>query len=163
MPSMSRLNATVINMQGASYVLAAMELGNSNSKADNQNQNIDKLRSAIDIEVSDLNLGYANLERLVLEKLNKKFPSGKLNAIAGPSGCGKSTLINALMGIHNPRNGSISFLENSSGELLHPAEHLSQTAYLSQHPFLFSGTVLENLTLRVPGVKINEGIVMGLI
>jgi len=163
MPSMSRLNATIINMQGQSYVLAAMELGNSISKSDNQNLNIDKLRSAIDIKVSDLNLGYENLERLVVERLNNNFPSGKINAIVGPSGCGKSTLINALMGIHAPENGSISFFENSSGELLHPAEHLSQTAYLSQHPFLFSGTVLENLTLRVPGVSIDEGKVMGLI
>jgi len=163
MPSMSRLNGTFINMQSQSYVLEAMELGNSNSKSDNKNLNIDKLRSAIDIKVSDLSLGYENLERLVLEQLNKKFLSGKINAIVGPSGCGKSTLINALMGIHSPENGSISFSESSSGELLHPSEHLSQSAYLSQHPFLFSGTVLENLTLRVPGVSIDEGIVMGLI
>jgi ABC-type bacteriocin/lantibiotic exporter with double-glycine peptidase domain len=163
MPSMSRINATFINMQSASYVLAAMELGNSNYKSYNQNRNIDKLRSAIDIRVSDLNLGYENLERLVVERLNNNFPSGKLNAIVGPSGCGKSTLINALMGIHSPKKGSISFFESSSGELIHKDEHLSQTAYLSQHPFLFSGTVLENLTLRVPGVSIDEGKVMGLI
>jgi ABC-type bacteriocin/lantibiotic exporter with double-glycine peptidase domain len=140
-----------------------MELGDSITKSDNHNLIIDKLRGELNIKVSELSLGYQNLERLVLDSLNYDFPSGKLNAIVGPSGCGKSTLINALMGIHAPENGSISFFESSSGELLHPAEHLSQTAYLSQHPFLFSGTVLENLTLRVPGVSIDEGKVMRLI
>jgi ABC-type bacteriocin/lantibiotic exporter with double-glycine peptidase domain len=163
MPSMSRLNAAFINMQSQSYVLTAMELGNSNAKTETLNRNSDKLKSAIDIKVSELSLGYETLERLVLDNLNCTFPSGKLNAIVGPSGCGKSTLINALMGIHTCENGSISFNEYSTHEVLHAEDHLSQTAYLSQHPFLFSGTVLENLTLRVPGVSVDEKKVMELI
>ena len=163
MPSMSRLNASFINMQSQTYVLTAMELGNSNSKTENVNLINDKLRSAIDIQVSELSLGYETLERLVLDKLNYTFSSGKLNAIVGPSGCGKSTLINALMGIHPCKNGSVSFTDHSTNKVLHSAENLSQTAYLSQQPFLFSGTVLENLTLRVPGVAINEKKVMELI
>jgi ABC-type bacteriocin/lantibiotic exporter with double-glycine peptidase domain len=140
-----------------------MELGNSNTKTENVNLNHDKLRSTINIEVSELSLGYETLERLVLDKLNFTFPSGKLNAIVGPSGCGKSTLINALMGIHTYENGSVLFTDHTTNEVLHEVENLSQTAYLSQQPFLFSGTVLENLTLRVPGVAINEKKVMELI
>jgi len=163
MPSMSRLNASLINMQSQSYVLTAMELGNSNAKTKNVNRSKDKLRSAINIQVSELSLGYETLKSLVLDQLNWTFPSGKLNAIVGPSGCGKSTLINALMGIHPYINGSISFTDHSTDEVLHVAENLSQTAYLSQQPFLFSGTVLENLTLRVPGVSIDEKKVMDLI
>ncbi|MDE0917054.1 MAG: ABC transporter ATP-binding protein [Flavobacteriales bacterium] len=163
MPSMSRLNASLINMQSQSYVLTAMELGNSNEKTETLNRNKDKLRNAINIQVSELSLGYETLERLVLDNLNCTFPSGKLNAIVGPSGCGKSTLINALMGIHPYENGSILFTDHSSNEVLHTKENLSQTAYLSQQPFLFNGTVLENLTLRVPGVSIDEKKVMELI
>ena len=98
-----------------------------------------------------------------MEKVNVEFASGKINAIVGPSGCGKSTLINALMGIHSPEHGSISFIEKPTGDVLPKTEHLSQTAYLSQHPFLFSGTVLENLTLRVPGVKVDAIKVLELI
>ena len=163
MPSMSRLNAAFINMQSQSYVLTAMELGNLNAKTETLNRNKDKLRNAINIQVSELSLGYETLERLVLDNLNCSFPSGKLNAIVGPSGCGKSTLINALMGIHPYKNGSILFTDHSSNEVLHTKENLSQTAYLSQQPFLFNGTVLENLTLRVPGVSIDEKKVMELI
>jgi ABC-type multidrug transport system fused ATPase/permease subunit len=163
MPSMSRLNATIINMQSQAYVLEAMELGSEESKADSAHLRKDTLRSALNIEVSEVSLGYANLNRLVLEKVNVEFASGKINAIVGPSGCGKSTLINALMGIHSPEHGSISFIEKPTGDVLPKTEHLSQTAYLSQHPFLFSGTVLENLTLRVPGVKVDAIKVLELI
>ena len=35
--------------------------------------------------------------------------------------------------------------------------------YLSQQPFLFQGTVQDNLTLRVPGVVLNEKLVASLI
>ncbi len=163
MPSMSRLNATIINMQSQAYVLEAMELGSEESKADSARLKKDTLRSALNIKVSEVSLGYANLDRLVLEKVNVEFASGKINAIVGPSGCGKSTLINAVMGIHSPEQGSISFIEKPTGDVLPQTEHLSQTAYLSQHPFLFSGTVLENLTLRVPGVKVDTVKVLELI
>ena len=163
MPSMSRLNATIINMQSQAYVLEAMELGSVASKADSDHLQQDTLRSALNIKVSEVSLGYANLDRLVLEKVNVEFSSGKITAIVGPSGCGKSTLINAVMGIHAPEQGSISFIEKPTGDVLPQTEHLSQTAYLSQHPFLFSGTVLENLTLRVPGVKVDTVNVLELI
>ena len=163
MPSMSRLNATIINMQSQAYVLEAMELGSEESQVDRTYLKQDTLRSALNIKVSEVNLGYTNLERLVLENINVEFSSGKITAIVGPSGCGKSTLINALMGIHAPEQGSISFIEKPTGEVLPQREHLSQTAYLSQHPFLFSGTVLENLTLRVPGVKVDTVKVLKLI
>ncbi|HIN42068.1 MAG TPA: ATP-binding cassette domain-containing protein, partial [Flavobacteriales bacterium] len=36
-------------------------------------------------------------------------------------------------------------------------------AYLSQQPFLFSGSIRDNLTLRVPGIKLDEKNVLKLI
>ncbi|NDC88518.1 MAG: ATP-binding cassette domain-containing protein, partial [Bacteroidetes bacterium] len=42
-------------------------------------------------------------------------------------------------------------------------EWLAQTAYLAQHPFLFEGTVKENLTLRIPSFQLDVDLVNNLV
>lgn len=70
------------------------------------------------------------LDDLVLE-------AGKAVAIIGPSGAGKSTLIKVLGGLVTPEQWTANF----------PCSDLaSSSAFVSQTPFLFSGTILENLT-----------------
>ena len=49
------------------------------------------------------------------------------------------------------------------GEDLDLHNWILHVGYLSQQPFLFQGTVRDNLTLRVPGATLNEDLVNSLI
>ena len=87
---------------------------------------------------------------------------GKIHCLVGPSGCGKSTLMNAILGLHEPDVGQI-WLRSASGkskgtlfQALPVQAWLGNMAYLSQQPFLFRGSVLENLTMGVEGRSVDE-------
>ncbi|MFB1100424.1 thiol reductant ABC exporter subunit CydD [Terribacillus sp. JSM ZJ617] len=73
------------------------------------------------------------------------LPKQKI-AIVGASGSGKTTLLNVLAGMITPEQGFITV----NGEKLSSyseASWLSQLAYISQNPYIFSGTIAENITM----------------
>ena len=49
------------------------------------------------------------------------------------------------------------------GQELPSQQWLQLVGYLGQHPFLFKGTVRENLTLRIPGVEVDDSMANHLI
>ncbi|KPF61832.1 ATP-binding cassette domain-containing protein [Porphyrobacter sp. AAP60] len=70
------------------------------------------------------------------------IPPGTLVHISGPSGSGKSTLAELLAGLHLPSTGEI---ERGPVTLSQRRAWQSQVSFAPQEPFLFSGTVRENL------------------
>ncbi|MBO6792099.1 MAG: peptidase domain-containing ABC transporter [Dinoroseobacter sp.] len=69
-----------------------------------------------------------------------------LTLIVGPSGVGKSTFGRLASGIDVPTSGSILLGKAIIAEY-EPKSVRSQIAYVPQEPYLFSGTLRENLTL----------------
>ena len=169
MPSMSRLNGAVMQMRGQQYVLDTMELGGANQPK-NQNRTssaADSVRT-VSLRVNQATLSYEALDEPVIEQFDHSFSRGKVHAVIGPSGSGKSTLISALLGLHKPEQGAIEVQLNGQetitlGEDLDLHGWILHVGYLSQQPFLFQGTVRDNLTLRVPGATLNEELVESLI
>ena len=169
MPSMSRLNGAIMQMRVQQHVLDTMERGCMRQP---QTQSGTTSTSAdvetVGIEVKAATLSYEALEAPVLEQFNHSFSCGKVHAIVGPSGSGKSTLISALLGLHKPAQGTVEVQLNSEkpiilGDGLDLHDWILHVGYLSQQPFLFQGTVRDNLTLRVPGAKLNEDLTGSLI
>lgn len=78
--------------------------------------------------------GFDNIATIEVKNLN--IAPGKTIAIVGPSGGGKSTLIRTLAGLLHPLRweGNLS-----------SAEIAAQSSFVSQTPFLFDDTLLENL------------------
>ena len=169
MPSMSRLNGAVMQMRGQQYVLDTMERGCANQpKTQDHATPTSASVSTVDLRVNQATLAYEVLETPVLKALNHSFSRGKVHAIVGPSGSGKSTLISALLGLHKPEQGSVDVQlngqnPNSLGGDLDLYDWILHVGYLSQQPFLFQGTVRDNLTLRVPGAVLNENLLASLI
>jgi ABC-type multidrug transport system fused ATPase/permease subunit len=169
MPSMSRINGAIMQMRGLQYVLETMERGCANQPRSNvQHVSTSAPVETIDIHVNDTTLSYETLEDPVIANLNHLFSHGKVHAIVGASGSGKSTLISALLGLHKPERGAIEVQLNGQetitlGEDLDLHGWILHVGYLSQQPFLFQGTVRDNLTLRVPGAVLNETLVKSLI
>ena len=169
MPSMSRINTAVMRMRGQHYVLDAMEKGfQCQPRWVNRQNSGSKQLAKVDLNVNKVTLSYEAAETAVIAHLKHSFTHGKIHAIVGPSGSGKSTLISALLGLHKPEQGAIEIHSYDQGTValdddLDLHEWLLHVGYLSQKPFLFQGTVRDNLTLRVPGAVLNEKLVKSLI
>lgn len=91
------------------------------------------------------NVTFAYDRKVILQNLNLLIPKGKIIAIVGKSGSGKSTLFQLLLGFHQPLSGSISMFGTDMTEWVLKVLR-SQIAYVEQTPYLFSGTVMENIS-----------------
>ncbi|MED4063765.1 ABC transporter ATP-binding protein [Priestia megaterium] len=84
-----------------------------------------------------------------LQDVNLKIPANSMTAIIGPSGAGKSTLIDLLMGLLQPEKGQIIIdgIPLTNDTLLSFRRSIS---YVPQDPFLFNGSIRDNLKMVVP-------------
>ncbi len=97
------------------------------------------------ISIRDLWFRYEPEGAWVLKAFQAEVAPGERILLQGPSGCGKSSLLKVLAGIQEPDRGQIRM----GG--LRPREARSQTVYLPQTTVLFSGSLLENLSLLSGG------------
>lgn len=74
---------------------------------------------------------------------------GETIGVAGKSGCGKSTWLKVLMRLLHPRAGRVWLMGVPLDEV--SRETISQLiGYVGQNPFIFSGTIEENITYGCP-------------
>jgi len=85
-------------------------------------------------------------ERNVLENLSFQVEAGQSIAIVGRSGSGKTTLIKLLEGLYHPTQGRI-LIDGHDIRHVSPYSLRTQLGVVPQECFLFSGTILENITL----------------
>jgi ABC-type multidrug transport system fused ATPase/permease subunit len=83
-------------------------------------------------------------ERVVLGGIDLHARPGEMIALVGPTGAGKSTLVNLLPAFYEPTAGRIRIDgQDTSGIALDALR--AQISVVSQEPFLFNGTVRENI------------------
>lgn len=88
--------------------------------------------------------GVATTRRRVLDGVSQTIMLGETVGFAGPSGSGKSTLLRVLMRLVPPASGTAKF----GGVPIHLVSRDAigrLVGYVSQNPFVFSGTVAENI------------------
>ena len=86
--------------------------------------------------------------------LDATIPARGLTVVAGPSGCGKSTLLAALLG-DLPFAGSIE-VGGTALDALDLDVWRTRVAYVPQRPWLFDGTVLDNVRVGRPSASLDE-------
>jgi len=77
--------------------------------------------------------------------------AGQIIGIVGPPGSGKTTLLNLIPRLYEPSHGRILFDGRPTRELK-LSELRSHIAFMPQEPFLFAGTIRENITFNQPEV-----------
>ncbi|MEO6146562.1 MAG: ABC transporter ATP-binding protein, partial [Sulfuriferula sp.] len=94
------------------------------------------------IELHDVGFRYGN--RSVIRGVNIAIKPGEMIGLVGHSGSGKSTLINLICRFYDVTEGSIR-LEGVDIRSLPVSEFRSNIGLVLQEPFLFFGTIAENI------------------
>jgi ATP-binding cassette subfamily B multidrug efflux pump len=84
--------------------------------------------------------------RLGISRINLEVPAGSFVAVTGPVGSGKSTLARLAAGISPPDTGRV-LVDGEPVALLSPCDRASRVGYLGQEPHLFSGSLVDNVSL----------------
>jgi ABC-type multidrug transport system fused ATPase/permease subunit len=98
-----------------------------------------------EIEIVDLKFSYPGNAADVISGIDLTIKSGQSVAIVGNSGAGKTTFVDLILGILNPKNGSvkISGLAPSDVTRLWPGA----ISYIPQDVLVVNSTVRENVVL----------------
>jgi len=83
-------------------------------------------------------------EQLVLDHINLHVAAGQTVALVGETGAGKSTLVKLLSRFHDPTSGRI-LIDGSDLRTITQNSLRRQMGIVLQDPFLFNGTVAENI------------------
>ncbi|WP_345037986.1 thiol reductant ABC exporter subunit CydD [Streptomyces sannanensis] len=84
-----------------------------------------------------------------LDRVSLEAAPGETVAITGPSGAGKSTLLNVLLGFVEPQEGRV-LIGRSELSALSLDQWRERIAWVPQRPYLFAGTIAENVRLARP-------------
>ncbi|MCD7033165.1 ABC transporter ATP-binding protein/permease [Metabacillus sp. GX 13764] len=110
-----------------------------------QQQNVPALVLKHSIECRNVSFRYnQESKKKVLHNINATFYRNQMTAIVGRSGAGKSTLIDLLMGLMRPETGSVLV---DGEELENPLAFRKAISYVPQDPFLFNGSIRDNLLM----------------
>ncbi len=111
-----------------------------------------------DVRLENVTFRYdSEAERNALQNISFEVKAGQTIAIVGRSGSGKSTLVNLLQGLYYPTSGQI-WIDGHELQHLSLPSLRSQLGVVPQECFLFSGTILENITLHRPEFTLEQAI-----
>lgn len=98
-----------------------------------------------DVHFEDVSFHYSDdPDTVVLQDIELKAERGQTIALVGQTGAGKSTLIKLLSRFHDPTQGRVC-IDGFDLRSVTQASLRSQMGIVLQEPFLFSGTVQENI------------------
>ena len=113
------------------------------------------LKGKIKFENVSFAYGKGKKKKDVLRRISFTANPGELVAFVGASGSGKSTIVSLIPHFYNINEGSITIGNYDIKDL--KLKHLRQNiGMVLQEPFLFNGTILENILFGKPGASKEE-------
>lgn len=107
-----------------------------------------------DIDIENITFRYGT-RAPVLEDITMHIKQGDRIALVGESGSGKTTLSKLLLNLYAPEKGEILIQDNNLKDIQIEALR-EKIAYIPQETFLFSGSIMDNLTLGLEDVSVEE-------
>jgi len=89
-------------------------------------------------------LGRSLPGKMLVDDVSFALPAGRVVAITGPSGSGKTSLLRLLNRLDEPSSGTVYF-EQADYKTIPPRLLRRKIGLVTQRPFLFPGTIAENL------------------
>lgn len=114
-------------------------------------QQLDKVTGAITLQ--DIGFRYGN--RTVIRDLNLDIRPGEMIGLVGHSGSGKSTLVNLICRFYDVTEGAIK-VDGVDLRRFRLADFRRHIGLVLQEPFLFFGTIAENIAYGKPDATREE-------
>ncbi|MGW9738400.1 ATP-binding cassette, subfamily B, multidrug efflux pump [Micrococcus sp. 140720015-1] len=108
-----------------------------------------------ELELRDVSFAYPGADAPVLDGVGFTAAPGTTTAIIGATGSGKSTLINLIPRLYDTTGGQV-LIDGVPVTDLSRAELTRAVALVPQKPYLFSGTVAENMRFGAPAATEEE-------
>jgi ATP-binding cassette subfamily B protein IrtB len=102
------------------------------------------------IEFENIAFSYDGASAPVLDGVSFVLQPGSTTAIVGPSGSGKSTILALIAGLHQPGRGRV-LVDGVDAATLDAETRRGASSVVFQHPYLFHGTIRENVFAGDPG------------
>lgn len=95
------------------------------------------------ISFKDVSFAYPNGTE-ILHHINFSLEQGKTYALVGPTGGGKTTTASLMARLYDPTHGEV-LLRGQDIRMVSNEERTKKIGFILQEPFLFSGSVKENI------------------
>ena len=106
------------------------------------------------VEFKNVTFGYEP-HKPVLKEMSFNFAPGEMIGLVGQSGAGKSTTINLICRFYEVQEGEI-LIDGVNIRQIAQKDLRSQIGVVLQEPFLFSGSIYENIAFARPGATREE-------
>ncbi|GGI40241.1 ABC transporter ATP-binding protein [Mammaliicoccus stepanovicii] len=121
-------------------------------------EHVVKLPNQIKGEVSFNDVSFAyNKEEYVLNHIDIKAKPGETIALVGHTGSGKSSIMNLLFRFYDPSKGTIE-IDGIPTIQMDKQDMRRHMGIVLQDPYLYTGTILSNITLNDPKVTREQAI-----
>jgi ATP-binding cassette subfamily B protein len=147
--SLTRLNHML--QSAASAAERVFEILDAQPEIDDKEDAIDIPPIRGDIKFDNVVFSYDD-EKNALDGISFEVEAGQMIGLSGPSGAGKTTLINLLGRFYDATEGSISIDGHDVRDVTMKSLR-EQVGIVLQDPFLFHGTIAENIAYSNPGVS----------
>jgi ATP-binding cassette subfamily C protein LapB len=98
------------------------------------------------IELKDVNFAYKDQNHETLKDINLTINEGEKVAILGKIGSGKSTLLKLILNLYEAKSGSI-LVDGVDTRQIDPIDLRHAIGCVPQEPFLFMGSIKDNITI----------------
>ncbi len=105
------------------------------------------------VEFSHVTFRYPGAEAPVLSDVSFATPAGTTTAIIGSTGAGKTTIVNLIARFYDAAGGTVR-IDGMDIRTLDTGHYREQIGMVLQDPYLFHGTVLENIRYGLPGASL---------
>lgn len=115
----------------------------------------------IDGHIELKHVGFSYLDGVeVLHDINLAIGSGQMVALVGPTGAGKTSIVNLLARFYDVTEGAI-LIDGYDVRDLKQRSLRGQMGLVSQDPFIFSGTIADNIRFGCPDAPIDDVVQAG--
>ncbi|MGL1862858.1 MAG: ABC transporter ATP-binding protein/permease [Pseudodesulfovibrio sp.] len=151
LPAASRILSSLSQVRtsiphAASALAQYVETENTNSTPET-NDTVNSLFNE-EIRVDSISFSYKDSTHPTLADVSLSIKKGQTFGIIGKSGSGKSTLVDIMIGLLPPTRGTVT-VDKQDIQELGVNRWLNQIGYVPQTPYIFDGTLAENVAFTV--------------